>query len=93
MKGDITPQLLGLLDDRDAGLAASTTRLLVNLARGEGSTADGRRILRAFQDTVARSTQARNVYLMNEGAFAMSIRYVDRLERILYRGIFEVSGL
>jgi hypothetical protein len=93
MKRDITTELLALLGDQDAGVVASTARLLVSLARSEGATTDRRRILRGLQDAVAEAPSARQVYLMAEGETAMSIRFVDRLDRILYRAIFEVGGL
>ena len=95
MKGDIIPQLLGLLDDPSAAVAASTARLLVSVARAEGATADRRRVLHGLQDAVTRSPRVGAVYLMHEGEDEgrMSMQYVDRLDRILYRAIFEVSGL
>jgi hypothetical protein len=95
MKGDIIPQLLGLLDDPSAAVAASTARLLVSVAQAEGATADRRRVLRGLQDAVARSPRVGAVYLMHEleNESRMSMQYVDRLDRILYRAIFEVSGL
>ncbi|WP_432994005.1 trypsin-like peptidase domain-containing protein [Dactylosporangium sp. CA-233914] len=95
MEGDLTEELLRLLDDEDAAVVASTARLLVSLARGEGASADRRRILRGLQETATRSLRARNVYLMYErdGDRLNSIQHVERLDRILYRAIFEVNGL
>jgi hypothetical protein len=93
MKGDVVPTLLGLLDDPSADVAASTAGLLVSLARGEGSTADRRQILRGLQDAVARSPGTRPVYLMQELDWTMSFRLAGRLDRILYSAIFEVSAL
>ncbi|MFC1435439.1 hypothetical protein ACEZDB_32840 [Streptacidiphilus sp. N1-3] len=93
MKSDITPELLRLLDDPDAAVAASTARLLVYLARGEGLLTDRRRILRGLKDAVAGPVGGRNVYLMHEGEARMSIQFVDRLDQVLYGAIFELSGL
>ncbi len=93
MKGDIVPELLDLLDDPSANVVASTTRLLVSLARSEGAIVDRRRILRSLQDVVSGSPKVGSVYLMQEDDGTMSIQFVDRLDRILYRAIFEVSGL
>lgn len=92
MKGDVIPELLGLLADPSAGVAASTARLLVSLARGEGAP-DRRRILRGLQDAVTSAPQAASVYLMHPGedGGAETIRFVDRLDRILYQAIFEVN--
>lgn len=94
MRGDITPELLRLLDDPCAGVAASTARLLVSLARSEGATTDRRRILRGLQDAAAGSAKDRNVYLMREHlGSGFSIQFVDRLDQILYQAVFQVSGL
>jgi hypothetical protein len=95
VKGDITPALLRLLDDPSATVAASTARLLVGVARAEGATTDRRRIRRGLQEVAAKSADARHVYLMKEGQLAqsLSIQFVDRLDRVLYRAIFDVSGL
>ena len=94
MRGDVTPELLRLLEDPCAGVAASTARLLVSLARSESATTDRRRILRGLQDAAAGSAKDRNVYLMpehEEGGFW--IQFVDRLDQILYQAVFQVSGL
>jgi hypothetical protein len=93
IEGDILPDLLTLLDDPSAGVAAATARLLVGVARAEGTSADRRRIFRGLQEAATRSSMTRPVYLMDQGDWNMSIRFVDRLDRVLYRAIFEVSGL
>jgi hypothetical protein len=93
IEGDILPELLQAIDDPSAGVAAATTRLLVGVARAEVAPADRRRILRSLQQAAARPSMVRPVYLMDDGALAMSIRFVDRLDRILYHTIFEISGL
>jgi hypothetical protein len=93
MKGDVIPELLDLLADPSAGVAASTARLLVSLARGEGAP-DRRRILRGLQDAVTSSAATAPVYLMQfdeDGDGDGTIQFVDRLDRILYLAIFEVS--
>jgi hypothetical protein len=93
MKGDVIPELLDLLADPSAGVAASTVRLLVSLSRGEGAS-DRRRILRGLQDAVTSSPAAVPVYLMRideDGDEGDTIEFVDRLDRILYLAIFEVS--
>lgn len=92
MKGDVLPDLLDLLDDPSADVAASTARLLVSLARGECAP-DRRRILRGLQDAVSRSASARPVYLMtrDDDQRVHGFQFVDRLDRILYRAIFAVS--
>ena len=92
MKGDVIPALLGLLEDPSAGVAASTARLLASLAQGEG-TRDRRRILRGLRDAVTNSPKSARVYVMrNDEGGADAIEFVDRLDRILYQAIFEVSG-
>jgi hypothetical protein len=93
MEGDVIEKLLSLLTDPSAGVVASTARLLVSLARGEGSP-DRRRILRGLQDAVTCAPLAASVYLMEsgDGQGAETIRFVDRLDRILYQAIFEVDG-
>lgn len=94
MKGDVIPQLLELLSDSSADVAASTARLLVSLSRGEGAS-HRRRILRGLQDAVAGPAAAAPVYLMRvaeEGDAPETIDFVDRLDRILYLAIFEVNG-
>ncbi|SHN36212.1 serine protease [Actinacidiphila paucisporea] len=95
MKGDITAELIESLGDADAGVAGSTARLLLNLARGEGATTDRRRILRGLQEAASSPTKGRNMYMMSEGEIVhtLSIRFVDRLDRLLYQAIFEISGL
>lgn len=93
MKGDVIPELLDLLADPSAGVAASTARLLASLARGEGAP-DRRRIVRGLQDAATRPAAAVPVYLMqtdDEGDGADSIQFIDRLDRILYLTIFKVS--
>lgn len=90
--GDILPDLLSLIDGRSAGTAAATTRLLVSTAKTNIAPADRRRILRSLQGAVARPGMARPVHLMNEHDGSMSIRFVDNLDRIIYRAIFEISG-
>jgi len=93
MEGDILSDLLAQLGDPSAGVAAVTARLLVGVARAEVTSADRRRILRGLQEAATRSSGTRPVYLMEEGLGHMSIRFVDRLDHILYRAIFDVSGL
>jgi hypothetical protein len=93
MKGDVIPELLELLADPSAGVAASTARLLASLARGEGAP-DRRRILRGLQDAATSPAAAVPVYLMRtdeDGDGADTIQFIDRLDRILYLTIFEVS--
>ncbi|HEX4829697.1 MAG TPA: hypothetical protein VH478_01215 [Trebonia sp.] len=93
MKGDVLPALLALLANPSAGVAASTARLLASLARGEGA-ADRRRILGSLRDAVASAPRGARVYLMQkEGDGGTEIiEFVDRLDRVLYQAIFEVSG-
>jgi hypothetical protein len=93
MKGDVLPALLALLANPSTGVAASTARLLASLARGEG-TADRRRILRGLRDAVASAPRGARVYLMkkDDDAGAEIVEFVDRLDRVLYQAIFEVSG-
>jgi hypothetical protein len=93
VEGDILPELLQLLDDPSAGVAAATAQLLVSIARAEVTSADRRRILRGLELAASRPASVRAVYLMDENGGSMSIRYVDRLDRILYGAIFEISGL
>ncbi|MEU6025126.1 hypothetical protein [Micromonospora sp. NPDC047134] len=94
MKDDIIPELVDLLDDQSAAVAAATARLLVALAEAEGTTVDRRRILDGLQEAATGTPQARPVYLMrDDGEGLMSIEYLDRLDRILYRAIFELSGV
>jgi hypothetical protein len=90
---DILPELLILLGDPSAGVAAATTQLLIGIARAECTASDRRRILRSLQDAVARSSMTRPVYLMEEVNTYMQIRFVDRLDRMFYRAIFEIFGL
>lgn len=93
VKGDVIPELLDLLADPSAGVAASTARLLVSLARGEGAP-DRRRILRGLQEAVTSSPAAVPVYLMRtgeDGDWSNTIQFINRLDRILYLAIFEVS--
>ncbi|MGC5031071.1 NACHT domain-containing protein [Micromonospora sp. DT229] len=94
MKDDIIPELVDLLDDRNTAVAAATARLLVSLADAESTTVDRRRILRGLQDAATGSPRARPVHLMRDldDERPMSIEFVDRLDRILYRAIFELSG-
>jgi hypothetical protein len=93
IEGGILPELLGLIDDSSASVAAATTALLVSAAKGEIPPADRRRILHDLQGAAARPSMARPVYLMNEYAGAMSVRFIDNLDRIMYRAIFDISGL
>jgi len=93
LDGDILPELLSLIDNPNAGTAAATTRLLVSIAQADIAPADRRRILRSLQQEVARPSTARPVYLMEDEAGAMSIKFIDTLDRLLYRAIFQVSGL
>ncbi len=93
IEGDILPELLQLLEDPSAGIAAATARVLVSIAQSEVSSADRRRILRKIEQAATRPSSARAVYLMDENGGFMSINYVDRLDRILYGAIFEISGL
>jgi hypothetical protein len=93
VEGDILPELLQSLEDPSAGVAAATTQLLVGIARAEVTSADRRRIVRSLQQAATRTSMIRPVYLMQDKAGSMSIRFVDRLDRILYRAIFEISGL
>ena len=93
MDGDVIPALLGLLADPSAAVAASTARLLASLAQGDG-TQDRRRILQKLRDAMTVSPKAASVYLMHrddDGTDA--IEFIDRLDRILYRAIVEVSGV
>ena len=93
MKDDVIPRLLELLADPSAGVVASATRLLLGLARGEGAP-HRRLILRGLQDAVAGPSSAVPVYLMRydeDGSGGDIIEYVDRLDRILYLAIFEVT--
>ncbi|GAA0542911.1 NACHT domain-containing protein [Actinomadura livida] len=94
MQRDVIPDLLALLDLPDAGVAASTTRLLVGLAKAEGATTDRRRILRGLREKAAGSERPRHVYLMrsNDTTGEMWIEHVDRLDRILYRAILDIRG-
>ena len=93
IEGDILTDMLHLLQDPHAGVAAATVQLLVAVALAEGTSADRRRILRSLQEAATRSSMIHPVYLMDEDSGTMSIRFVDRLDRILYRAIFKVSGL
>jgi hypothetical protein len=93
IEGDILPHLLTLLSDPSAGTAAAMARLLVGIARAEGTSADRRRILSGLQEAVTKSSVTRPVYLMDWTAGRVTSQFVDRLDRILYRAIFEVSGL
>ena len=94
IEGDILSELLLLLGDPSAGVAAATARLLVGVARAEGTSSHSRRILRALEEAATRSCVIpRPVYLMEEAGGSMRIRFVDRLDRILHRAMFEISGL
>jgi hypothetical protein len=93
MEGDVIPALLGLLADPSAAVAASTARLLASLAQGEG-TQDRRRILQGLRDAMTVSPKAASVYLMHrDDGGTDAIEFIDRLDRILYRAIVEVSGV
>lgn len=95
--GDILPDLLSLLapgGGGGAGVAAASARLLTGVARADATSAERRPIIRGLQDAVARPSCARPVYLMERDITGhYYIRFVDRLDRILYRAIFEISGL
>jgi hypothetical protein len=93
IEGDILPELLMLIDDPSARVAAATTQLLVSAARADITPPDRRRILRSLQQTATRPSMGRPVYLMDQSDGTMSIRFVDDLNRILYRAIFDISGL
>ncbi len=93
VEGDILPELLRSIDDPSAGVAAATTRLLMGVARSEVTNADRRRILLTLEQAAARMSMVRPDYLMDESNGVISVRYIDRLDRILYRAIVEVSGL
>jgi hypothetical protein len=92
--GDILQDLLRLLDDPSARVAAAATQLLVGIARSEGAATDRRRILRGLQDAATNSSTTRPIYLVDELVdLVHDIRFVDRLDRILYRAVFEISRL
>jgi hypothetical protein len=94
LSGDVIEDLLPALDDPSAGVAAATARLLAGVAKAEGTlAADRRRILRGLQRAAGLPGATRPVYLLEEPSNAMHIRFVDRLDRILYRAIFEITGL
>ncbi|MFY1634960.1 hypothetical protein ACN27F_17085 [Solwaraspora sp. WMMB335] len=95
LDGDVIPELLELLNDESAAVAAATARLLVSVANAEGATADRRIILQALRDASAKTPPERMVYLMRDldTEERMRIEPVDRLARILDRAIFEMSGL
>jgi hypothetical protein len=93
IQGDFLPELLQLLADPSAGVVAATTHLLVGIAKAESTSGDRKRILRGLEEAAARSVLPRPVHLVDETNFVMQIRFVDLLDRILYRGLFEVSGL
>ena len=92
IEGDILPELFQLIDGPSAGVAAATIRLLVSVARAEIAPSDRRRVLRCLEQSAVRSSVVRPVYLMEDFNGSMSVRFVDRLDRILYRAILEVSG-
>jgi Domain of unknown function (DUF4062) len=93
IEGDILPELIRVLEDPSASVAAATARLLVGVARAEGTSADRCRIRKGLEQAATRTSMTRPVYLMDQGNWGMAIRFVDRLDRILYRAIFDVSGL
>ena len=89
---DILSDLFGLLDDRCAGVAAATIRLLTGIARAECEPADRRRILRHLREAAGRPIMDRPVYLMEETGLDMKIQFSGRLDRILYAAISEIGG-
>ena len=92
--GDLIPDLLRALDDPSANVAAATARLLAGVARAEGTSAiDCRRILRGLRLAAEKPSATRPVFLMDETDWGLRIRFENRLDRILYRAIFEISGL
>jgi len=95
LEGDVIPELLTLLDDESAAVAAATARLLVSVANTEGAATDRRRILHGLRAAGAGRRAFRFVFLMRDLAEGerMRIEPVDRLSRLLDRAIFSVSGL
>ncbi len=93
VNSDLLPELLKLLGDPSAAVAAATTRLLTGIARSECVPSDRRRILQGLQDAAIRPNLSRPVYLMRETGEKMEIKYIDSLDRILYGTIFEISGM
>lgn len=92
IEGDVLPELLKALNGPDAGVTAATATLLGSIAGAEVATSDRRRILRGLEQAAARVGAMRPIYLMDD-AGVMSIRFVDHLDRILYRAVFDINGL
>ncbi|WP_254509199.1 NACHT domain-containing protein [Anatilimnocola floriformis] len=94
-EGNFVPDLLQLLGDPSAGVKSAAVRLLVNIARAEGSFADRKQILNGLKSAAVGVVVPNPVYRMFEtsadGAF--NIRYLDQLDRLLIGGIFELYGM
>ena len=93
IEGDILPDLLALLHKSSAGTVAAVARLLVGVARADCISADRRRIVRALEKAVISFSGDRPVFLMDWTDGLVTYQRVDRLDRILYEAIFEISGL
>lgn len=93
VEGDLVGDLVTLLTDRVPSVAASTATLLSNLANTELTPGARKKALAALEAAASREAQQRPYYVIDETSQGMELRYVDCLDKVFYRSIFEINRL
>lgn len=94
IEGDVFQDVLSMLDDPSAATSVAAARLLVSAAKSGIDVEKRRRIINTLQEVIRKPSATRPIFLMETRLNGvMYPKFVGTLDEILYRSIFEISGV